>query len=178
MDHDTPAVGTAFDPCALSIRDAVAADAAAIATIYNEGIADRQATLETAPRTADERQRWLTERSARHPVLVAVRAGTVVGWASLNPFSLRAAYDHVADFSVYVGRRQRGLGVGTALLRALEARARTLGYHKLVLAALHRNAAGLRLYRRCAFREVGVYREQGMLDGAWVDVVVMEKILT
>jgi phosphinothricin acetyltransferase len=36
----------------------------------------------------------------------------------------------------------------------------------------------MRLYRRCGFREVGVYKEQGQLDGAWVDVVVMEKLLT
>jgi phosphinothricin acetyltransferase len=35
----------------------------------------------------------------------------------------------------------------------------------------------MRLYERHGFITVGVYREQGMLDGRWVDVVVMEKIL-
>ena len=35
----------------------------------------------------------------------------------------------------------------------------------------------MRLYRHFDFREVGVYREQGFLDGAWVDVVIMERIL-
>jgi phosphinothricin acetyltransferase len=35
----------------------------------------------------------------------------------------------------------------------------------------------MRLYARFGFREVGVYREQGLLDGAWVDVVIMEKLL-
>ncbi len=34
-----------------------------------------------------------------------------------------------------------------------------------------------RAYERCRFREVGVYREQGMLDGRWIDVVVMERLL-
>jgi L-amino acid N-acyltransferase YncA len=33
-------------------------------------------------------------------VLVATAAGTVVGWASLNRFNARPAYDHVADVSV------------------------------------------------------------------------------
>jgi L-amino acid N-acyltransferase YncA len=56
-------------------------------------------------------------------------------------------------------------------------RARELGYHKLVLAAFPHNEAGMRLYARFGFREVGVYREQGLLDGHWVDVVIMERLL-
>lgn len=162
----------------MEIRDATAADAAAIAHIYNQGIEDRVATLETQQRTAEERAEWLAARGPRHPVLVATdAAGAVVGWASLNPFNPRPAYDHVVDFSVYVGREQRGRGVGEALLGALEARARALGFHKLVLAAFPTNAPGMRLYERHGFRTVGVYHEQGMLDGRWVDVIVMEKIL-
>jgi L-amino acid N-acyltransferase YncA len=35
----------------------------------------------------------------------------------------------------------------------------------------------MRLYERHGFTRVGIYREQGMLDGRWVDVIVMEKIL-
>ncbi len=100
-----------------AVRDATADDVAAIAAIYNQGIEDRQATLETEPRSADERQAWLAERGARLPVLVGVDAGHVVGWASLNRFNPRAAYDHVADLSVYVDRAHRGHGVGHALLR-------------------------------------------------------------
>jgi predicted RNase H-like nuclease/L-amino acid N-acyltransferase YncA len=161
------------------IRDAcVAADAEAIATIYNQGIEDRVATLETQLRTADERAAWMGAKGPRHPVLVAVDdAGTVMGWGSLNQFNPRAAYDHVAEFSVYVGRELRGRGVGTALLSALEDRARAIGFHKMVLGAFPWNEAGMRLYERHGFRTVGTYREQGRLDGRWVDVVVMEKIL-
>ena len=39
------------------------------------------------------------------------------------------------------------------------------------------NAGAIRLYERLGFTTVGVYREQGWLDGAWVDVVIMEKLL-
>jgi L-amino acid N-acyltransferase YncA len=161
----------------MEVRDATCAGAAAIARIYNQGIEDRVATLETEARTADERAAWLAARGLRHPVLVAVDDGTVVGWASLNQFNPRAAYDHVADFSIYVARERRGTGLGSLLQGALESRARALGYHKLVLVALPWNAAGLRLYARHAFRLVGTYREQGRLDGRWVDVVLMDKLL-
>ena len=161
----------------ITVRPATEADAPVIADIYNQGIVDRLATLETEERTADERRAWLAGRDARHPVLVAERRGEVVGWGSLNPFNPRPAYRFVADFSIYVERAARGSGVGGALLGALVAEARRLGYHKLVLAAFPFNPAGMTLYRRFGFREVGVYREQGRLDGRWVDVVVMELLL-
>lgn len=162
----------------LEIREATREDAAAIAYIYNQGIEDRSATLETQLRTPEERAEWLATRGSRHPVLVAVDgAGIVVGWSSLNPFNPRPAYDHVADFSVYVAREQRGRGIGDALLGALETRARMLGYHKMALAAFPTNAPGMRLYERHSFQTVGIYHEQGMLDDHWVDVIVMEKIL-
>ena len=162
----------------MQIRDATHEDAARIASIYNQGIEDRSATLETGLRIPEERAEWLATRGSRHPVLVAVDdSGSVVGWGSLNAFNMRAVYDFVADFSIYIAREQRGRGIGDALLHALEARARTLGYHKMVLAAFPINASGMRLYQRHGFQTVGVYHEQGMLDGQWVDVILMEKIL-
>lgn len=164
-------------PAELTVRDARADDAAAIGTIYNQGIVDRIATLETAERTPEERVAWLAARGPRHPVLVAEQAGMVVGWGSLNPFNPRKAYDYVADFSVYVERAWRGKGVGSALLRALIARAKQLGYHKMVLSAFPWNALGMALYEKHGFRTVGIYREQGLLDGKWVDIIIMEKIL-
>ncbi|HWC02950.1 MAG TPA: arsinothricin resistance N-acetyltransferase ArsN1 family A [Methylomirabilota bacterium] len=164
-------------PPALRIRAATPGDAAAICRIYNQGIQDRVATLETEERTPEERAQWLGAHGPRHPVLVAEGDGGVVGWASLNVFNARRAYEHVADLSLYVDRACRGRGVGRQLLAALVARASDLGYHKLVLAAFPWNEAGMRAYARAGFREVGTYREQGRLDGRWVDTVVMEKII-
>jgi L-amino acid N-acyltransferase YncA len=184
---------------ALRIRDATLADAEAICRIYNQGIEDRVATLETETRTPAERREWLAARGPRHPVLIAETepptisssppaartehaalatiSPATIGWASLNRFNPRPVYDPVADLSVYVDRAWRGHGVGRALLGALIERARAIGYHKLVLAAFPDNAAGMALYSSVGFTRVGVYREQGWLDGRWVDVVVMEQLL-
>jgi L-amino acid N-acyltransferase YncA len=113
----------------------------------------------------EDRREWLLSRSPRHPVLVAENSTGVVGWASLNQFNPRPCYDNVADFSVYVERSHRGAGVGSQLLDELISLAPVIGYHKLVLAALARNQAGMALYPRKGFRTVGFYREQGRLDG-------------
>ncbi|MDQ2682867.1 MAG: arsinothricin resistance N-acetyltransferase ArsN1 [Chloroflexota bacterium] len=162
----------------MAIRTATADDAGTIATIYNQGIEDRVATLETVLRDAEERAAWMAAKGPRYPVIVAEDSeGTVVGWASLNQYSPRPAYDHVADISVYVERSQRGRGIGDALIRALEERARAIGFHKLVLAAFPTNGPGMRLYGRNGFITVGIFHEQGRLDDKWVDTIVMEKIL-
>ena len=176
------------------LRPATAADAAAICLIYNQGIEDRLATLETELRTPQERREWLSARSPRHPVIVAETEPATfsnrpptsraehappapIAWGSLNVFNARPAYRHVADISVYVERAWRGKGVGRVLLERLVALGRELGYHKLVLSAFPFNTAGVALYERLGFRTVGIYREQGLLDGRWVDTIIMERLL-
>jgi DNA-directed RNA polymerase specialized sigma24 family protein len=76
----------------VNIRGATFDDAAAICAIYNQGIDDRIATLETERRTPEERRAWLAARAPRHPVFVAETDGDgVIGWASLNAFNPRPA---------------------------------------------------------------------------------------
>ena|SRR5438067_9354411 len=162
---------------AAAIRPATLEDAATICEIHNEGILDRIATLDAVLRTPEATRLWLAERGPRHPVVVAELADAVVGWASLNRFNPRAAYDPVADFSVYVARGHRGQGIGRQLLDTLVVSARGIGYHKMVLAAMADNGAGIALYTRAGFTHVGIYREHGQLDGRWRDVVIMEKLL-
>jgi len=153
-------------------------DADAICRIYNQGIEDRVATLETELRAPDERRAWVASRDARHPVIVAVsERGDVAGWGSLNVFNARDAYRHVVDFSIYVDRAARGKGIGDVMLTRLVELAREHSYHKMVLSAFPTNAGGMALYTKHGFRTVGVYKEQGMLDGHWVDTIIMEKML-
>jgi L-amino acid N-acyltransferase YncA len=162
---------------AIAIRSATEADAAAICVIYNQGIEDRIATLETELRTPAERRQWLSARGPRHPVFVAEAEETVVGWSSLNVYNPRPAYQYVADFSIYIERGWRGKGVGRRLLEHLVEQARALGYHKMMLSAFPFNASGVALYERLGFTRAGVFHEMGQLDGRWVDTLIMEKLL-
>jgi L-amino acid N-acyltransferase YncA len=160
----------------IKLRDATQADVPSLCAIHNQGIEDRVATLDVDPHTLDEQRAWFDRHGPRYPVIVAETVSATVGWASLNPFSVRAAYRFVADLSVYIERGWRGKGVGTLLLREIDVRARALGYHKIVLAAFPFNQAGMRLYEKFGFRTVGIYREQGLVDGRWVDTIIMEKL--
>lgn len=160
----------------ISIRHADNADAPAIAGIYNQGIADRGATFETEPRTADDIRARMQD-AARFPILVAEDAGTVIGWAGLSSYRPRACYAGIGEFSIYLDRASRGRGAGRQLLDALVAAARERGYWKLVSRVFPFNAASRALCRACGFREVGVYEKHGRLDGRWIDVVIVERLI-
>lgn len=161
----------------MQIRPATPDDLDQILTIYNQGIADRTATLETEPKDLAYMTNWLTNRDPRYSVLVATEGAALLGYAALGPYSPRAAYRRVADLSIYIARDARGKGVGGRLLEALEEQARENDFHKIVLFTFPFNDLGQGLYRKRGFREVGVFQEQGELDGKLVDVMIMEKLL-
>lgn len=158
----------------MTTRRAEAADAAAIARIYNEGIEDRLATFETEPRSADDILAWL---EADVPVVVAADEDEVVAWAAAHPYRARAAYAGVGDFSIYVARARRGRGLGRTTVAALVEECERRGYWKLVSRIFPENEASLALCRSLGFREVGVYRRHGKLDGEWRDCVIVERLL-
>src|SRR3989441_1759796 len=122
----------------------------AVREIYLEGIATRQATLET------EAPAWEAWNASHSPFarLVAREGENVVGWAALSPVSSRKAYAGVAEVSVYVAHSQRGLGLGRQLLEALIGESETNGIWSLQAVMFPENAASVALHRRCGFREV------------------------
>ncbi len=158
-------------------RHATEGDAADIARIWNEGIADRVATFETEPRTPERIAAWIREKDARYPTVVVERGGAVVAWAAASEYRPRACYAGVGEFSVYVARDARGHGAGRAAMEALLPVAAARGMWKLVSRVFPENTASLALLRSVGFREVGVYRRHARLDGAWRDVVIVERLI-
>jgi len=159
----------------VTTRAATANDAAALARIYNEGIEDRVATFQTEPRSREQMLAWF---DGDHPFVVAEDGGEILAWASAHPYRPgRSWYDGVAEFSIYVARSARGRGVGRVTLQALLDESEARGYWKLLSRIFPENEASLALCRSLGFREVGVYRRHGRLDGDWRDCVIVEKLL-
>jgi phosphinothricin acetyltransferase len=160
----------------LATRLATPDDAAAIAAIYNEGIAERIATFETEPRTAEQIAAQLREKAERFPTIVAEDDGRVVAWAGAGPYRARPAYAGVAEHSVYVARSARGKGAGRVVLDALCRAYAGRGFWKLVSRIFPENTASLALHRRTGFRVVGTRERIGQHHGGrWRDVVLIER---
>ena len=156
---------------ALQVDELTAGDWPAVSAIYAEGIATRNATFETAVPSWGE---W--ERAHMDDYRLVGRVdGEIVGWAALSRVSDRQCYRGVVEDSVYVRNGHHGQGVGHALLSALVSRAEAAGVWTIQAGVFPENLASLKLHVACGFRVVGVRERIGQLDGAWRDVVLLER---
>jgi phosphinothricin acetyltransferase len=158
----------------MTARPATLSDVPSIARIYNQGIEDRTATFETRLRTDADVAAWF---DGAHPICVVEREGNVVAFAATSTYRPRECYRGIAELSVYVERGARGKGAGRLAMEELIRQARLAGYWKLVSRVFTFNTASLGLCRKLGFREVGRYERHGKLDGRWLDVVIVEKLI-
>jgi phosphinothricin acetyltransferase len=158
----------------LKVRPARIDDAKEIARIYNQGVQDRAATFENAYVTPEERYLWLVARPERYPVLVAEVKHTLMGWASLTPYSPRHCYDGIAELSIYIDRSLRGHGVGQELMKAMQNVALEKGYYKLIGRVMADNEPARKLCQLMGWIEVGIHEKHGKLGGEWHDLVLVE----
>ncbi len=164
----------------MHLRLARPGDASSLAAIYNEVVTTSTAVFDLVPRTLEEQQAWLADRSGIHAVVVATDgpSGPVTGFASLSPYQTRPAYRTTVESSVYVHRDHRGRGVGKLVLTRLLTLATDHGFHAVIARIGGGNEASIRLHIALGYEQVGREREVGRKFGRWLDVVVMERLLT
>lgn len=163
----------------MQLRDATVGDADAILEIYNHQILTSTATFDLVPRTLDEQQDWLTQRSGAHAVIVAeLDDSSIGGFGALSAYRERAGYATTVEDSVYVAEAHQREGIGRMLLKELVARARSHGFHSLMAKIVGGHDASIELHQRCGFEVIGTEREVGRKFGRWLDVVLMEQLLS
>ena len=108
-----------------AIRPATEADLPVITAIYGDAVRTGTASFETDPPTDDEMaRRFAVLRDGGFPYLVAVRDGSVAGYAYAGPYHQRAAYRSTVEDSIYVARTARGCGIGGPPARGSDIRER------------------------------------------------------
>ncbi|MDF2962693.1 MAG: GCN5-related N-acetyltransferase [Paenibacillus sp.] len=161
----------------MDIRFAQQNDIPWILDIYNEAILHTVATFDTVIRTLEQQEQWFHNHGERHPVLVAELDGRIVGWASLNPYSDRLAYERTAELSLYIQSDYRGQGIGKQLLQQVLEAGKEAGLHTVLSRIVEGNDSSIHLHRVYGFDHVGVMREVGFKFGRMLDVVLMQKML-
>lgn len=111
--------------------------------------------------------------------LVALSPGLgLVGYIRLVRPNELASNAHVRQIQGFeVDERARGRGVGRALLDAACERARAQGARRVTLRVLGHNAPARRLYAAAGFVAEGTLPGEFLLDGAYVDDVLMGRTL-
>jgi L-amino acid N-acyltransferase YncA len=150
-----------------------------ILAIYNHAVAHTTAIWNDVLVDLENRRTWWRGRTdAGFPILVAVEGDAVLGYASYGPFRAFDGYRQTVEHSVYVGEAARRRGVASALVQALEERARAQGMHVLLGGIAADNEASLSLHAKLGFVETGRMPEVGQKFGRYLDLVFMQKLLT
>ena len=155
----------------MKIRDLRPQDWPDVVRIYEEGMLTGNATFETQ---LPSWEAWDAGHLGEHRLVVTLD-DEVVGWAALSPYSDRECYRGVAEESIYVAERVRGLGFGRRLLAALVASTEAAGIWTLQAGIFPENEASIVLHEALGFRVVGVRERLGRSRGIWRDVVLLER---
>lgn len=162
----------------IEIRDARDEDLPALLEIHNEAIRNTTAIWDEETVDVADRRVWLEERRGQgFPVLVAVSAGRVAGYASYGVWRAKSGYRHTVENSVYVHPDHHRRGVASALMTELIARARAGRIHVMVASIESGNSVSIALHERFGYRVVGVMPEVGVKFGRWLDMTYLQLIL-
>ena len=100
-----------------SLSHVVAEDYPSVAAIFEQGIEGGNATYDTAAASWDD---WDDKHLAVcRWVAKSEDDGRVLGWAALSPVSSRHVFRGVAELSIYVDNKAKGMGVGNSLMKAI-----------------------------------------------------------
>ncbi len=160
----------------IEIREATIDDVEAMRGLVNDEIRNDVNVWDETPRTSAQMRAWLSERlDSGMAVLVATRAGGVIGYAGYGPFRPHSGYIHTVEHSVYVDREERGSGAGRALLRALVKIAEERGVHAMIGGIEAGNAASIHIHNEMGFVETGRMPEVGKKFDRWLTLVLMQR---
>ena len=159
------------------IRIATAADAAAIHAIYAPHVLAGMATFETElPGEAAMRERIET-RLRQYPWIVWEEHGRLLAYAYASRFRERAAYDWIAETSIYVHEDAQRRGIARRLYSVLLDGMRLQGINQAVGVITMPGEASVTMHEAMGFTPAGIWRKAGYKLGQWWDVGVWQKEL-
>lgn len=163
----------------MTIREAVLADVSACTAIYNYWVEVGVTTFDEQPRSPLQGLAWYdAHRDPRYPLIVWELGRDLLGFGTLSRWSSKSGYDRTVEVSLFVNPSHQGQGGGRLLLARLIAMAGELRHHVLIGRIEASNKNSLELFQRNGFAPVGVMHEVGFKRQHWLDVFIMERILS
>lgn len=161
------------------IRKATIKDAKAVADIYNEYVANSDATFETDPVSEKEMAARIAEISASFPYLAyETDGGEIAGYCYAHAWKERAAYADTWENAVYLSPAHTGKGIRRILMERLIEECRNNGCHALIACITAGNEASGALHIKLGFRQASHFRGVGFKFGRRLDVTDYELLLS
>ncbi|MGH8862741.1 MAG: GNAT family N-acetyltransferase [Jatrophihabitantaceae bacterium] len=160
------------------VREATTADATACADIYAPYVRDTAISFELEAPSPEVMSDRIAAALRTFAWLVLEDDGRIAGYAYATTYRQREAYRWACETSVYLEPGRRRTGAGRALYAALFARLAERGFRLAIAGMTLPNDASVALHRRLGFEDVGTFRNVGWKNGAWHDVLMMQRALT
>lgn len=161
------------------IRDAVQADAEAIADIYNYYVTDTIVTFEEEPVSESEIARRMHHvQSAGLPWLVAEENGEILGYAYATPWKDRIGYRFSVETTVYLNRDRTGRGIGSQLYAELFRLLEVAGVRSALGGVALPNDASVALHEKFGMRKVAEFERIGVKFDRWINVGYWQRFFT
>lgn len=159
----------------MTIRPATAADAPAIAAIYDHYAQETCVTFNTQGPAAEHYAKQIAD--GQYPFLAADEDGKVVGFAYAAAFRPHDAYRWDVELTIYLRPGCEGQGSGSRLMDALLKALTRLGYLTAYSCITVPNDRSVALHKRFGFTELGVFPATGYKHGQWHSVLWLSKTL-
>jgi phosphinothricin acetyltransferase len=163
----------------VTVRAGGRSDLPSVAAIYTHYVLNTTTTFHTQVRTPAEWMDRFREHVTDGPyhLLVAERAGQVVGYCETLPFRPKPAYFPSIELSIYVAPNAVGGGVGGALVEQLFEVLVDSPFHRLYSVITLPNEASIVFHDRHGFVHRGTLSEAGRKFDTYLDVAFFERPL-
>lgn len=163
----------------LRITPASPADGEDIAALWAPWIRDTAITFAPDPRSGAEVAAMIADRQAAGHGFFTARdaSGTLLGFASYSQFRAGRGYARTMEHTVILSPDAAGIGLGRALMAAVESHARDAGAHLMVAAVSGENPAGRAFHEAIGYRPCGILPGAGFKFGRYLDLHLLSKEL-
>lgn len=162
----------------LDVRHATITDLPDITAIYNSTIPGRMVTADTELVTVESRLPWFHAHTPdKRPLWVFFKDNKMAGWASLQSFYGRPAYNATVEISIYVHEDFRHQGIGCQIMEYVFSQCPVLNVKTLLGFIFGHNIPSINLFKKYGFEEWGNYPAIAELDGIERDLLILGKRL-
>lgn len=159
------------------IRLATAADAPAIAALWNPYIRDTAVTFNATEKSVADVEKMIADRDALgHATFVAME-DALLGFASYAQFRGGVGYATCMEHSILLAPEAKGRGTGRGLITAICDHAKAGGAHQMIAGVSAENPDGVAFHARIGFVEIARVPQAGFKFGCFIDLVLMQKFL-
>jgi len=159
------------------VRRATEDDLDAITRTYDQYIVGSPVSFDLEPWSRSRRLAWWRDHQGdpRLVVLVAERAGEVVGTAYSSWYRPKDAYRTSVETSIVLDGAHVGAGLGTRLYGALLDELEAADVHRAYAVVTIPNEASIALHHKLGFLDLGTEHESGWKLGRWWSTQILEK---